>query len=456
MFKSENDISRAELAKILYSLTIPYNERTYETTDVNVKNLPEAYGVQLNDSEITDGSAGRDKLNSHILEGVTATDENGNAVSDIYIEDDYVNSTVEGEYQVTVVFKTTDGKRAKKKVKVIVADYEWEKIDDMSVRIKSSNSSMATLALPRYIEGIRVKELGKDAFKNSTTLKKVYIPQECHIGNSGFYGSTLEEVVFIDSYSPETIGEWSFGSTELTEVVLPGSLKSIAPHSFRGCMSLLKVNIPNSVTSIGENAFSGSPLLKTVVIPSSVTSIDRFAFSACSALSEIVIPNSVKEIKSHAFFGSGLKSITVPNSVELMEDGVFRSCQNLSSAKILSPITVIPSYTFSNCASLEEVEIPNHVVNIKERAFANCESLKTIDLPNSLIVVGPLSFGESGLEEVNIPSSVETIAVYAFKKTPLNTLRFEGGSKLKKIGELSFKECNLNGEVRIPGSIKKY
>ena len=71
----------------------------------------------------------------------------------------------------------------------------------------------------------------------------------------------------------ESIGERSFQSTALQEVVIPGSVKRIEDTAFYNCRSLSKVTFQNGVDIIGEESFSRTAL-REVEIPSSVKSIE--------------------------------------------------------------------------------------------------------------------------------------------------------------------------------------
>ena len=67
------------------------------------------------------------------------------------------------------------------------------------------------------------------------------------------------------------------------------------------------------VTSIGANAFSGSGVT-SITIPNSVTSIGDFAFWACFSLTSITIPSSVTNLGAAPFDACPMAAINVAAS----------------------------------------------------------------------------------------------------------------------------------------------
>ncbi len=78
---------------------------------------------------------------------------------------------------------------------------------------------------------------------------------------------------------------------------------------------------------------------------------------------DVIIPEGITVIGDSAFIGhTGIKSITIPNSVEVIEKCAFW------------------------CLELESIVIPQSVKIIKEKAFLRCEKLKTIKVPKDCIL----------------------------------------------------------------------
>ena len=167
----------------------------------------------------------------------------------------------------------------------------------------------------------------------------------------GYRGTVVipEEVTYMNRTRKVTsIGNEAFkNSSSLTSVSIPNSVTSIGKEAFCNCSYLTTINIPNSVTSIGESAFQYCFSLNLTTIPNSVTSIGESAFEYC-ALTSFTIPNSVTSIETYVFRGcSLLTSITIPNSVTNIGVGAFLDCFHLTSVTIPKSVTSIGTAAFS-------------------------------------------------------------------------------------------------------------
>ncbi|MCD7716985.1 MAG: leucine-rich repeat domain-containing protein [Lachnospiraceae bacterium] len=96
----------------------------------------------------------------------------------------------------------------------------------------------------------------------------------------------------------------------------------------------------------------------------------------------------------------------------------FNKCSSLVSVTIPNTVTVIEDYAFSNCSSLVTVDIPDSVTLIGQGAFDNCTSLIDIEIPEGLTTIEYYTFsGCNSLSNIEIPDSVEIIERYAFSET---------------------------------------
>ena len=239
------------------------------------------------------------------------------------------------------------------------------------------------------------------------------------------------------TYPVTSIEDNAFGgSSRLTMVEIPKSIKSIGQFAFEYCTGLTSLEIPNSVTTIGHSAFSYCTSLKSVVLSSSITLIDEYLFYDCSSLESITIPNGVKTINESAFRGcKSLSSIVIPNGVTSFGNRVFYDCSSLTSLVIPNSVKSFGYKPFANCDKLETLSIDleyvdswfknlpslktlvlgDHVETIGEEAFAGCLNLKSLNLPKGLKTIGIKAFYEcERLTELTIPNHVTEIGEQAF------------------------------------------
>lgn len=276
------------------------------------------------------------------------------------------------------------------------------------------------------------------------------------------------------------------------DLVLPCEYKGkpvtkIDDFGFRCCEFIESIVIPHTIENIGLYAFDECASLSTLIIPDSVLKIDARAFGKCSSLLSIVIPQSVTSIGAAAFLNcSSLNSITIPHSVTLIEPSVFKGCTALTSIEVDKHNKVYDSR--DNCNAIIETRtntlvagctntiITSNIKEIGEGAFSGQSSLQTIDLPNSIETIGRYAFANcTGLKKVIIPSSVKRIGEGAFHTCiSLSTITipdlvtvieddtfsscsslqsFVIGPKVKKLGFCAFSWCKSLTSLLIPKSV---
>ncbi len=139
------------------------------------------------------------------------------------------------------------------------------------------------------------------------------------------------------------------------------------------------------VTSIGFAAFWDYSGLKSITLPQSITTIQNYAFWGCSSLTDITLPESLTSIGAFAFCNcNGLTSLTIPKNVRSMGYGVFRNCECLKKVTLSEGITRIASEAFAGCSSLTSLTIPDGVTSIGRVVFQDCDKLTSVVIPDSV------------------------------------------------------------------------
>ena len=87
-------------------------------------------------------------------------------------------------------------------------------------------------------------------------------------------------------------------------------------------------------------------------------------------------------------------------------DNAFNGCTGLKSVSLPETVTAIGHSAFYGCKNLELVNIPHEVTRIEDRTFMGCESLPSIVLPEGVTYLGAMAFqGCLKLEAINSPEN---------------------------------------------------
>ena len=269
------------------------------------------------------------------------------------------------------------------------------------------------------------------------------------------------------------------------EVVIPAGVSEIGSDAFSKCKTLESVIIPEGVTKIGWNAFSECERLSSVIIPDTVRIIGAKAFADCTALTAINIPDSVAVLQYDVFYGcTGLTSISLPAKLEVIGDDTFKNCHNLNTLTLTNNIE-ISSKTFNrlnvksvifgkgvtkiDCrswfpTSATSVTISDTVREIRRWSFSSIKSLEEVHIfdlgawcriyniyndSNPLSIAKKLYLNDELLENVVIPSSVDTIPSCSFYgcESIRSVIISEG---VEEIRSFAFAKCKNLESVIIP------
>lgn len=235
--------------------------------------------------------------------------------------------------------------------------------------------------------------------------------------------------------------------SQLTEIVLPKTIKYIGDCAFRGCTGLKEIVIPEGIRFIGRGAFLGCSRLSSVTLPNSLLRVDKLLFEDCQ-LQDLTLPfvgrfrsNKADEIScilsdNNVLMPTSLKNVTF-NGKHIKLDSAFKNClylesigfsDNVSSIEIKNNMCILcPSLEAIHIHDLEnwceteisgpilsglklyvngkllqdDLIIPNDTYFIKKYVFAECKSLKKIIIPKSVEEIDNRAFeGCTSLESI--------------------------------------------------------
>ena len=196
-------------------------------------------------------------------------------------------------------------------------------------------------------------------------------------------------------------------------------------------------------------------------VQSFVKTIERLAFASNRNIKEITIPESVERINESAFRSSALlEKVTFvePSHVATIEQTAFGWCRNLKTFTLPTALTELRN-SFMYSDNLETIIVPNgsKLNSIKEQTFAANKNLKNFIFEGTcdLTTIGKAAFAYTKLEDFKFPKGVVNIETNAFNGcVNMATAEFADDAVITTIGAGAFADCGLTS-IDIPKSVTK-
>ena len=232
------------------------------------------------------------------------------------------------------------------------------------------NSAMTKIHIPE-----NVRYIDTYIFSGCGMLKEITVSEN----NSTFHGdgnciiNTSEKKLVVgcrESVIPAdgsvtSIADYVFVNSFVGKIYISEHIVEITSNSFSTCYDISSITVDknNPVFHSKNNCLikTDSKILvlgcKNSIIPDdgSVTEIGINAFDGAMNLNRILIPRGVVSIGHHAFYGTGVTSVTLPDTLE-----------------------TINCYAFGGCDKLTSITIPASVKNTEDNIFYLSENLKNI------------------------------------------------------------------------------
>ena len=260
-------------------------------------------------------------------------------------------------------------------------DFSYYTFTDGTVGIYDYTGKAKTLSVPEKIKGKKVTyvSLVKQYLIDAPNITAVKLPRYVDTARI----SLARGVVSVDKNNKNFVAKNGMlsnkdktviyaATTDKKKYSLPNTLKTIGEFAFMFCTLTKDTVIPDGVTTIEKEAFYNATLEKGFKLPDSVEVIGENALAAgplavTQISSTFVLPKNLKKIDAAAFWGVGLKKVTLPDGLEYIGFEAF----------------------FSN--QLTDVVIPGTVKTIDDEAF-HYNELKTATIPASVKTIGENAF----------------------------------------------------------------
>ena len=405
-----------------------------------------------------------------------------------------------------------------------VFDYELDENDNAIITGFNQNSlSVENVLIPEAIDGHSVVGIKENAFEYDEIIKTVTISKNIqNIADSAFYNcKNLESFNVVDDnnyYSSIDGILFNKNKTKLLEYIanrqdttytIPNGVEEIAENAFKDAKNLITINIPNSVNKINSYSFSGCSKLEKINVSednSTYLSEDGVVFNKAKTEivkypsakkgNEYIVADSVSKILTDSFEAcTNLKKITIPSTVENMEDSAIiigDSYYSTFNVKIYCDEgSTAHNYAIDNNIEFVILNImwkydldeeqnainirPNDpslvsgdlvvpdtidehkVISIQEGAFAvispNTSGLTGIVIPEGITSIKANTFDScTNLKSVELPSTITTIETDAFARcTKLKNITLPEG--ITSIGDGAFQGSGLTN-INLPNTLE--
>lgn len=222
-----------------------------------------------------------------------------------------------------------------------------------------------------------------------------------------------------------------------------------------------------NVESIDNSTFRECTTLTSITIPNSVSSVGDGVFDDCVSLKYLNVADgettlsfgkSIKRGDECAFYDCPLKKVylgrNLKNGAYISSQSPFSHNKTLESVIIGSFVTKIRNNLFWDCGNLIKVEMSNSITQIGGSAFADCLNLIDINIPEKTIRIEDFAFYNcKSLKNVTIPDHVISLGLAAFEGCSGLTSVIIPNSVMS-IRERAFSGCTGLTSVTIPNGVK--
>ena len=294
-----------------------------------------------------------------------------------------------------------------------------------------------------------VTRIGERAFKD-TQITQINIPATVRSIDGEAFASTdsLASVTFAPGIQLEEIQEEVFSSSGITGIIIPASVRHIRESAFYETYSLMSVLFEDGslLETIEEGAFYYSNF-SSISLPATLTLIGDEAFSSNESLCSVTFANGsvLESIGYSAFEYTCISSIAIPTTVNF----IGSSALNISSLANITVLEPNASYT-----AIDGVLFDQQVTTLLQ--YPSRKTNEFYAVPSTVQTIQRFAVASNPfLTSVSIPSSIQTIETGAFAgNTSLNNFAIAQDSGITRIEDGVFYNTTSLKSITLPVSVE--
>ena len=228
------------------------------------------------------------------------------------------------------------------------------------------------------------------------------------------------------------------------------------------------LNKDKQTAKVTCHSFFKDPYKGAIVIPEyvvyenetyTVTEISCTAFTNCSELISVTIPRSIERIDQGAFKNCTKLSTVYFNAENCKEMGmymypVFENCPKFSELKFGDNVRSIPSSGFESCTGLKSIVLPDSLTYMGFGCFLNCTGLTSVTYGKKMTYTGYYAFdGCTNLKTVRLTNAIKSITSNSFSGCiSLSSISLPPG--VTYIEQEAFSMCKALSSINIPDLVE--
>lgn len=154
----------------------------------------------------------------------------------------------------------------------------------------------------------------------------------------------------------------------------------------------------------------------TVMHGGNAYAVTRIGYHAFYGLIRyVVLPPTVRVIADQAFYyGERMRYLGLNEGLDTIGTNAFYHCSVLDSIILPNSVRYIGSNAFQACFAMRKAVLPQGFKVINASTFYDCEQLHSVDFGDSLEVIGDYAFGDTHIDTITLPATVQSIGYHAF------------------------------------------
>lgn len=190
----------------------------------------------------------------------------------------------------------------------------------------------------------------------------------------------------------KAISQNAFKNSKIKSIILSENLVSINNGAFSACSELESIKFPDSLLSIGDSAFINCKKLISVTIGKNVKYIGASAFYNCVQLKNVTLNDNIEYVGKYAFDNSQKVNYNIKNKIKYLGNeqnkylcAISVEDKYITNLTIDTSCKVVASMAFQNCKQVTAVFVPKSVKTICDLAFSYCNGLTSVEFeqPNN-------------------------------------------------------------------------